>query len=103
MARGTPATAALDRAGVAFRLHEYDYDPDAARIGMQAAQALGVAPDRLLKTLMTRAGGEVVCVLLASDRELSLKRLAAAAGVKDAAMLPPAQAERATGYRVGGI
>ncbi len=103
MAKGTPATVALERAGVAFVLHEYDYDPQAARVGMQAAEALGIEPARLLKTLMAKAGGEVVCVLAPSDREVSLKRLAAAAGAKDAAMLPPAEAERVTGYRVGGI
>ena len=102
MAKGTPATAALSRAGVSFTLHEYDYDPDAARIGLQAASALGIPPERLLKTLMARAGG-IVCALVPSDRELSLKRLAAAAGVKDATMLPPAEAERVTGYHVGGI
>jgi Cys-tRNA(Pro)/Cys-tRNA(Cys) deacylase len=103
MAKSTPATLALQKAGVAFTLHEYDYDPDALRIGLQAAQALGVAPARLLKTLMAKAGGEIVCVLLPSDRELSLKKLAAAAGVKDAAMLGAAEAERITGYHVGGI
>jgi len=108
MAKGTPATVALQKAGVVFRLHEYDYDPNATRIGMQAAEALGVEPERLLKTLMARAGVEVVCVLVPSDREVSLKRvslkrLAAAAGAKDAAMLPPAEAERITGYHVGGI
>jgi Cys-tRNA(Pro)/Cys-tRNA(Cys) deacylase len=102
MAKGTPATVALTKAGVAFTLHEYDYDPDAARIGMQAADALGVDPARLLKTLMAKAGG-VVCVLVPSDAEVSLKKLAAAAGSKDAAMLPPAEAERHTGYHVGGI
>ena len=103
MAKGTPATVALQRAGVTFTLHEYDYDPQAARVGMQAAEALGIEPARLLKTLMAKAGGEVVCVLAPSDREVSLKRLAAAAGAKDAAMLPPAEAERITGYHVGGI
>ena len=103
MARGTPATVVLEKAGVAFILHEYDYDPDADSIGMQAAQALGVDPARLLKTLMAKAGSETVCVLAPSDREVSLKKLAAAAGSKDAAMLKPADAERITGYRVGGI
>ena len=102
MAKGTPATVALTKAGVAFTLHEYDYDPNAARIGMQAADALGVDPARLLKTLMAKAG-DTVCVLVPSDAEVSLKKLAAAAGVKDAAMLPPAEAERITGYHVGGI
>lgn len=103
MAKGTPATLALEKAAAAFTLHEYDYDPDADSIGMQAAQALGVDPARLLKTLMARAGERVVCVLAPSDKEVSLKRLAAAAGTKDAAMLKPAEAERITGYRVGGI
>mgnify|MGYP002651348325 CR=1 FL=1 len=103
MAKGTPATSALEKAGIAFNLHEYDYDPNAERIGMQAADALGVSPSRLLKTLMAKAGGAVVCVLIASDREVSLKKLAAAAGAKDAAMLPAAEAERITGYHVGGI
>jgi Cys-tRNA(Pro)/Cys-tRNA(Cys) deacylase len=103
MAKGTPATVALEKAGIAFTLHEYDYDPNAARIGMQAAEALGVSPARLLKTLMAKAGGNIVCVLAPSDRDVSLKKLAAAAGAKDAAMLPPPDAERATGYHVGGI
>jgi Cys-tRNA(Pro)/Cys-tRNA(Cys) deacylase len=102
MAKGTPATVALEKAGAAFKLHEYEYDPDADSIGMQAAAALGVDPARLLKTLMAKAGG-VVCVLAPSDKEVSLKKLAAAAGAKDAAMLKPAEAERITGYRVGGI
>jgi Cys-tRNA(Pro)/Cys-tRNA(Cys) deacylase len=103
MAKGTPATVALEKAGIAFKLHEYDYDPNAERIGMQAADALGVSPQRLLKTLMAKAGGQPVCVVIASDREVSLKKLAAAAGAKDAAMLPAAEAERITGYHVGGI
>lgn len=103
MAKGTPATLALQKAGVAFTLHEYDYDPNATRIGLQAAEALGIAPERLLKTLMAKAGAEIVCVLVASDREVSLKRLASAAGAKEATMLSPAEAERVTGYHVGGI
>lgn len=102
MAKGTPATVALSKAGIAFTLHEYDYDPNADRIGMQAAEALGVSPARLLKTLMAKAG-DVVCVLVPSDREVNLKKLAAAAGAKTAAMLPAAEAERVTGYHVGGI
>jgi Cys-tRNA(Pro)/Cys-tRNA(Cys) deacylase len=103
MAKGTPATLALEKAGAAFTLHEYEYDPDADSIGLQAAAALGVDPARLLKTLMAKAGSNVVCVLAPSDKDVSLKKLAAAAGAKDAAMLKPAEAERISGYRVGGI
>jgi Cys-tRNA(Pro)/Cys-tRNA(Cys) deacylase len=102
MAKSTPATLALEKAGIAFTLHEYDYDPNAERIGMQAAEALGIEPARLLKTLMARAG-DVVCVLAPSDREVNLKKLAHAAGAKSAAMLGAAEAERITGYHVGGI
>ncbi len=103
MARSTPATVALQRAAVAFTLHQYVYDPGADRIGLQAAEALGVSPGRLLKTLMAKAATDPVCALIPSDRELSLKRLAAAAGVGRATMLVPAEAERISGYHVGGI
>lgn len=103
MGRSTPATVELTKAGVTFTLHEYDYDPNAPRIGMQAADALGIPPQRLLKTLMARACGVIVCVLVPSDREVSLKKLAAAAAAKDAEMLPPAEAERISGYHIGGI
>jgi Cys-tRNA(Pro)/Cys-tRNA(Cys) deacylase len=103
MAKSTPATLALEKAGVAFDLHEYDYDPNAARIGMQAAEALGIEPQRLLKTLMAKAGNETICVLAPSDREVNLKKLAVASGAKSAAMLGAAEAERITGYHVGGI
>jgi Cys-tRNA(Pro)/Cys-tRNA(Cys) deacylase len=103
MAKSTPATVALTKAGVAFTLHEYDYDPDAPRVGRQAAEAMGIVPGRLIKTLMAQAGRAAVCVLMPSNAEVSLKKLASAAGAKDAAMLKPAEAERITGYRVGGI
>ena len=103
MAKGTPATVALERLGEPFTLHEYDYDPDADRIGMQAAEALGIPPARLLKTLMVEVGGKPALAMIASDRTVNLKRLAEAAKVKSAAMMAPAAAERLTGYHVGGI
>ena len=103
MAKSTPATLALQKAGIVFTLHEYDYDPQAERIGMQAAEALGIEPARLLKTLMAKAGERIVCMLAPSDREVNLKKLALAAGAKSASMLSAAEAERVTGYHVGGI
>ena len=103
MAKGTPATVALEQAGVAFSLHQYDYDPGDTGVGVQAAQSLGIEPARLLKTLMVRAGAVNLCVLVSTDRTVNLKRLAAAAGAKDAALMAPAAAERVTGYQVGGI
>lgn len=103
MARATPATQVLERAGVPFTLHEYQYDPSAENIGLHAARALGVLPIRLLKTLMAKADDGVVCVLMPSNRDVNFKKLAAAANAKGAAMLPPADAERLTGYHIGGI
>jgi Cys-tRNA(Pro)/Cys-tRNA(Cys) deacylase len=103
MSRSTRATLALEKLGVTFTLHAYEYDPDADRIGVQAAEALGVAPGRLLKTLMAEVDGKPVCVVVASDREVSMKKLAAAFCGKTAKMMRPAEAERLTGYHVGGI
>ena len=103
MSRTTPATLALDRAGVAYTLATYNYDPNADRIGMQAAEALAAPPSEVLKTLIVRADGKPACVILASDREVSMRRLAAALGAKVCEMMSPADAERITGYRVGGV
>jgi Cys-tRNA(Pro)/Cys-tRNA(Cys) deacylase len=103
VSRSTPATLALDRAGVAYTLATYNYDPNAGRIGLQAAEALGAPPAEVLKTLIVKADGKPACVILASDREVSMKKLAAALGAKSCEMLAPADAERITGYRVGGV
>ncbi|MHB0951015.1 MAG: Cys-tRNA(Pro) deacylase [Allorhizobium sp.] len=103
MSKTTRATQMLARAGVAFSVHTYDYDPDAERIGLQAAEALGEDPRRVLKTLMAELDGKPVCVVLPSDKEVSMKKLAAVFGGKSAAMMKPADAERLTGYHVGGI
>lgn len=103
MSKTTRATQALAKAGVTFTVHPYDYDPDAARIGLQAAEAIGEHPSRVLKTLMAELDGKPVCVVVPSDREVSMKKLAAALGGKSAEMMKPAIAEKTTGYVVGGI
>lgn len=103
MSKVTPATRALTAAGLAFTLHTYDYDPEAASIGLQAASALGEDPARVLKTLMALVDGKPVCVIVPSDQEVSMKKLAAAVGGKSAQMMKPPEAERLTGFKVGGI
>ena len=103
MSRTTRATQFLDKARVAYETVTYDYDPDADRIGMQAAEAIGAEPFRVLKTLMAEVDGKPVCVVVPSDHEVSMKKLAAAFGGKSANMMKPADAERVTGYHVGGI
>jgi Cys-tRNA(Pro)/Cys-tRNA(Cys) deacylase len=103
MSKTTRATQALEKLGVKFTLHAYDYDPHAESIGLQAAESLGVEPGRVLKTLMAEVDGQPVCAVVPSDSEVSMKKLAAAFGGKAAKMMRPADAERLTGYHVGGI
>ncbi len=103
MSKSTPATLALTKAGIAFATATYDYDPGADRVGLQAAEALGVSPAIVLKTLMAEVDGKPVCVVVPSDEEVNMKKLAAAFGGKSAHMMKPADAERLTGYKVGGI
>jgi Cys-tRNA(Pro)/Cys-tRNA(Cys) deacylase len=103
MSKATRATKMLEQAGVAFTVHSYDYDGAADKIGLQAAEALGEEPARVLKSLMTLVDGKPVCVIVPSDREVSMKKLASAFGGKSAQMMMPADAERVSGYKVGGI
>lgn len=103
MAKKTPATMAMDKSGKPYEVLEYEYDPDAQSIGLQAAQAMGLPPSQVFKTLMTLAGDEAVVAIVPSDHELNLKALAAAAGKKSAAMMKGPDAERVTGYKIGGI
>jgi Cys-tRNA(Pro)/Cys-tRNA(Cys) deacylase len=103
-ARITRAVEAAKAAGIAFRLLEYDYDPSAEAIGLQAAAALGRDPGQVFKTLVAALDtGELVCALVPSDARLDVKALAAAAGAKRAELADPAKAERSSGYVVGGI
>ena len=103
MSKTTPGTLHLTTLGIAFTLHPYDYDPAAARVGLQAAEALGVDQAELFKTLMAEVDGKPVCVVVPSDTEVSMKKLAAVFGGKAAQMLKAPDAERLTGYKVGGI
>jgi Cys-tRNA(Pro)/Cys-tRNA(Cys) deacylase len=103
MSKSTRATQMLTSLKVAFTLHQYDYDPDAQSIGLHAAASLNVDPQRMLKTLMVSLDGKPACAIVPSDQELSLKKLAAASKGKTAAMLGRSDAERVTGYHIGGI
>jgi len=102
-AAGTPATVALTAAGIPFVAHPYEHDPAAASFGLEAAEALGVEPDRVFKTLLAETELGLVVGVVPVTGMLDLKALAAAAGAKRAAMADPAVAERRTGYVVGGI
>jgi Cys-tRNA(Pro)/Cys-tRNA(Cys) deacylase len=102
-AGGTPATVALTRAKVPFTVHTYDHDPAAQSYGLEAAEALGLDPERVYKTLFTSVDGALVVGIVPVSGQLDLKAVAAAVGGKKATMADPAAAERSSGYVVGGI
>ncbi|MFG3255830.1 Cys-tRNA(Pro) deacylase [Streptomyces sp. NPDC048172] len=99
----TPATVAATEAGVEFTTHAYAHDPAAASYGEEAAEALGVSPDQVFKTLVADVDGALTVAVVPVSASLDLKALASAAGGKRAAMADPAAAERTTGYVRGGI
>ncbi|MGW7507752.1 Cys-tRNA(Pro) deacylase [Streptomyces massasporeus] len=100
---GTPATVALTAAGATYTVHSYDHDPAHPSYGEEAAEAMGVSPDRVFKTLVADVDGALTVAVVPVAGQLDLKALAAAVGGKRAAMADPALAERTTGYVRGGI
>src|SRR4051812_25708411 len=100
---GTPATVALTTAGVPYELHAYDHDPAHPSYGEEAAEAMGVSPDRVFKTLVADVDGTLTVAVVPVAGQLDLKALASAVGGKRATMADPALAERTTGYVRGGI
>jgi len=102
----TPAITAAKRARLNHRIHEYRHDPSAASYGLEAAEALGIEPSRVFKTLLVALNGDakrLAVGVVPVSQQLDLKAIAAACGAKKAEMAEPREAERATGYVVGGI
>ena len=102
-AGATPATRALTAAGIGFTARSYHHDPAAPSYGAEAAEALGVDPARVLKTLIADVDGALVVAVVPVSGSLDLKALAAAVGGKRGALADPALAERRRGSGVGGI
>lgn len=100
--RGTPATVAAARGGIAFTLHTYTVTGTGS-YGEEAAGALGVPPERMFKTLVAEVDGTLTVGVVPVAGRLDLKALAAAVGGRRARLADPAAAERATGYVRGGI
>jgi len=100
----TPAITAAKKAGIPFAVHEYRHDPEADSYGMEAANALGLPADQVFKTLVCElSDGRLAVAIVPVSCRLDLKALANAAGAKKAAMATSEQAQRATGYVLGGI
>ncbi len=100
---GTPATVALTAAGVPFTRHAYAHDPAAPSFGAEAADALGLPPEQVFKTLLVDTGGGLAVGVVPVTGALDLKAMARALGVKRVTMARPDHAERMTGMVVGGI
>ena len=103
MSKTTPATSFLDHNHIAYEFITYNYDPHADRAGLQAAEAVGADPATVFKTLMVNVDGKPHVAVLPSDQEANMKKLAAAFDGKHAEMLSVEEAEKLTGYKVGGI
>ena len=101
--QATPAIAVLARQRVAHRVHTYSVDADTPNYGAAVAEAMGVAPERVFKTLVTEVDGDLTVAVVPVTGDVDLKALAGAAGGKRAAMADRTHAERATGYVRGGI
>lgn len=102
-ASGTPATQVLTRSGVDFTVHTYEHDPSAASYGQEAADLMGVEPERVFKTLVADVDGALTVAVVPVAGSLDLKALAGAVGGKKAAMADPAAVTRTTGYVLGGV
>jgi Cys-tRNA(Pro)/Cys-tRNA(Cys) deacylase len=103
MATGTPATKLLKSAGIEFIEHEYPHDPNSTSFGLEAAEKLGVDPNRVFKTLIVNVDEACAVAIVPVNQQVSLKSLSRALSAKRATMADPAQAARLTGYVVGGI
>jgi Cys-tRNA(Pro)/Cys-tRNA(Cys) deacylase len=101
--QGTPATRLLAQRKVPHTVHAYQHDPRAGSYGLAAADALGVPPERVFKTLVAAVDGGLAVGIVPVAGSLDLKSLAAAVGGKRATLADPADAERSTGYVLGGI
>ncbi len=100
----TPGINVAKQAGIHHVVHEYQHDPAAQSYGLEAAEKLGLVPDRVFKTLVASLDGKSLAVaVIPVAAQLNMKKLARAAGAKKAAMADPAEVERVTGYVLGGV
>lgn len=100
----TPAITALDSLKADYKLHQYDHDPANRHYGLEAAEKMSVAPERIFKTLVVELDGAKLAVaVLPVGQSLDLKSLARSLGAKKAQMARPDQVERSSGYVLGGV
>jgi len=100
----TPAIQAIKKAKVFYKIHEYAHEKSLTSYGAEAAAKMGLPEERVFKTIVVRLDGKALAVgIIPVSSMLSMKRIAKAAGAKKAAMAEASDAERSTGYILGGI
>lgn len=99
----TPACKLLKASKIEYSIHEYEHDANAKSFGLEAAEKLGLAVKEVFKTLLVTDEKQYFVAVLPVHHQLNLKKVAAAFGCKKLQMADPKQAERLTGYLVGGI
>ena len=99
----TPACKVLKSNKVEFSIHEYEHDTNAKSFGLEAAEKLGLSVEEVFKTLLVTDDKNYFVAVLPVNHQLNLKKVATAVGCKKLQMADPKNAERLTGYLVGGI
>ena len=99
----TPAIKVLNKAKINYKIHEYQHDPKTGAYGVEASEKLHVEASRVFKTLLVNVFTELVVAVIPVNCQLDLKRIAKVANSKKAIMAEPKEAERTTGYVIGGI
>ena len=99
----TPATKLLKANKIDFSIHEYEHDANAKSFGLEAAEKLNLRVEEVFKTLLVTDEKNYFVAILPVHHQLNLKKVAQAVGAKKLKMSDPKDAERLTGYLVGGI
>ncbi len=99
----TPACKTLKQRKIPYDIHEYDHDPSCSNFGQEAAEKLKLNPNQVFKTLLVTDGKNTFVAIVPVTSTLNLKKAANAFKVKKLQMEDPKNAERLTGYLVGGI
>lgn len=100
----TPAISLLKKNRINHSVHEYEHDASAESFGLEAAEKLGIAPERVFKTLVVKLDSQELAVgIVPVALMLNMKRMAKAAGAKKAGMATPSEVQRSTGYVLGGV
>ena len=99
----TPACKLLKKHHIEYSIHEYEHDPNAKSFGLEAAEKLNLNVEEVFKTLLVTDDKNHYVAILPVNHQLNLKKVAGAFGCKKLHMADPKDAERLTGYLVGGI